>query len=96
MPGSRVGFLWVYCIIVFFAIGIIELIILPAVTFQLVPALQLSANNTLSAANALEYGVRVNTTIGYMHLAMYVVMFVVFIYGVVSIFKREENEMYQP
>jgi ascorbate-specific PTS system EIIC-type component UlaA len=83
-------------VIVIFAIGIIEMLIMPAITFQLVPALVSTANNTLPAADYANYIVQVNTTIGFMHSAMYVVMLVVFIYAIVSVFKREDNEMYQP
>ena len=96
MAGSRVGFIWIYVLIVMFAVGIIELLIMPAITFQLVPALQQTANSTLSVQDAADYSVKVTTTIGFMHSAMYVVMFVIFVYAVVSVFKRDENEMYQP
>lgn len=96
MAGSRVGFIWIYVLIVMFAVGIIELLIMPAITFQLVPALEQTANSTLNATDAAAYTIKVQTTINFMHMAMYVVMFVIFVYAVVSVFKREESEIYQP
>jgi len=94
--ASRVGFIWIFGLIVLFAVGVIELIIMPAIQFQLAPALQMSANMTLNSTDAADYAVHVSTTIGFMHSAMYVVMFVIVVYMLFSVFKREENEMYQP
>jgi len=94
--ASRVGFIWIFGLIVLFATGVIELIIMPAVQFKLAPALEMSANITLSAQDAADYVGHVNTTINFMHSAMYVVMFVIVVYMLFSIFKREENEYYQP
>jgi hypothetical protein len=94
--GKLTGFIWVYGLIVLFATGIIELVIMPALEFNLVPALKASANMTLNATDAADYAVKVNQTVGFMHAAMYVVMFVIFVYLLFSIFQREENEYYQP
>ena len=90
--GSRIGFIWIYCLIVIFGVSIIELLLMPAIQFQLVPTLQTTANATLSPLDAASFAIKTSTTIGYMHAAMYVVMFVVFIYAVVSIFKKEDYE----
>lgn len=94
--GSKVGFLWVYVLIIMFSVGIIELLIMPAVTFQLAPTLKLTANNTLNASDAADYSLKVDNTIGFMHNAMYVVMFVIFVYAIVSVFKKDDIEVYQP
>lgn len=96
MAGRKVGFIWIYGLIVLFATGIIELLIMPAIEHKLVPQLIATAERTLSAADVAAYTVQVNNTIGFMHSAMYVVMFVVFVYMILSIFIREENEYYQP
>jgi hypothetical protein len=93
--ASKVGFIWIYGLIVLFATGIIEMIIMPAVQFQLVPALKATAVNTLPAVDATAYAAAVDHVVSFMHMAMYVVMFVIFIYMLLSIFLREENEMYQ-
>lgn len=96
MAGRNTGFIWIYGIIVLFATGIIELIIMPAVEYKLAPQLLASANQTLPSADAAAYVGQVSSTIGFMHSAMYVVMFVIFIYMMLSIFTKEENEYYQP
>ena len=96
MAGSKVGFIWLFCLIVFFATGIIELVILPAIEFRLAPTLIASANSTLNATNAADYASKVGTTLSFMHNSMYVIMFVTFVYLLLSIFQREENEFYQP
>jgi len=91
----KVGFIWVYGLIVLFATGIIELILMPAIQFKLVPILKATAVNTLPAVDATAYATAVDGVVRFMHSAMYVVMFVIFIYMILSIFMREENEMYQ-
>lgn len=69
---------------------------MPAIEFDLVPTLIASANMTLSQSDVIAYTGQLSKTIDFMHAAMYVVMFVVFVYMVLSIFKKEENEYYQP
>jgi hypothetical protein len=96
MAGSKVGFIWIYGLIVLFATGVIELVIMPAIQFKLVPALIQSANMTLPAQDVVDFTAKTTQTIGFMHASMYVVMFVIFVYMVLTIFKREENEYYQP
>lgn len=90
--GSRIGFIWIYVLIVLFGVGIIELLLMPAIQFQLVPALQTTANATLPPIDAASFAIKTSTTINYMHGAMYVVMFVIFVYAIVSIFKKEDYE----
>lgn len=90
------GFLWVYGILVLFSTGVIELVIMPAIEHKLVPTLILSANQTLSDADVTAFTGQVNQTVGYMHMGIYVLMFVVFVYAILSIFTREEQEFYQP
>lgn len=96
MAGSKVGFIWIYGLIVLFATGIIELVIMPAIEFKLVPALIMSANITLNTSDVIEFTAKTTQTVNFMHSAMYVVMFVILVYMLLSIFKREENEYYQP
>jgi hypothetical protein len=86
----------VYGIIVLFATGVIELIIMPAIEFKLAPALIQSANITLNATTVAEFTGHVNKTLSFMHASMYVVMFVIFVYLILSLFQREENEYLQP
>ena len=93
MAGTRVGFIWVYFLIIVFAVGIIEMLIMPAIEFKLMPALQTTANNTLAPVDAAAYQIQIHNMATYMHTAMYVVIFVVFVYAIVSIFKREESEI---
>jgi len=90
--GSRIGFIWIYVLIVLFGVGILELLIMPAITFKLVPTLQTAANATLTPLDAASFAIKTETTINYMHIAMYVVMFVIFVYAIVSIFKKEDYE----
>lgn len=85
-----------YGLIVLFATGVIELVIMPAIEFQLAPALIQSANITLNQTDVIAFTGQVNHTISFMHSAMYVVMFVIFVYLILSLFQREENESYQP
>jgi len=95
MGASRVGFIWIYVIIVAFGIGVIELVLIPAIQFHLIPALQSTANMTLSATDAASFGTKVATTLRYMKMGMYTTMLVLFVYALISVFKREENEFYQ-
>ena len=83
-------------ICVAFSCGVIELIIMPAVQYQFVPTLKLSANTTLSASDATAFGVKVDSVVNNMHLGIYLLMFILFVYLMLSVFKREDNEMYQP
>lgn len=96
IAGRLTGFIWIYGLIVLFATGVIELVIMPAIEFKLAPTLMLTANMTLNATDAADYAAKVTQTIGFMHSAMYVVMFVIFVYLLFSVFQREENEYYQP
>ena len=93
---SRVGFIWIYGLIVLFATGVIEMIIMPAITFKLLPSLIMSANQTLSAADTAAYITQTSDVIRFMHMGIYVVMFVILVYLVLSIFTKEEQEFYQP
>jgi large-conductance mechanosensitive channel len=93
--AARTGFIWIFGLIVLFATGVIELIIMPAIQFQLAPQLEMSANMTLSPTDAANYATQVTTTINFMHAAMYVVMFIIVVYMLFSVFQREENEFYQ-
>lgn len=92
--GSRVGFIWVYGLIVLFATGIIELIIMPALQGNLVPALLQSANATLSETDVIAYTAQINQTINFMHFMPYCVMLLILVYMILSIFKREEQDVY--
>lgn len=94
ISGSRVGFIWIYGIIVLFATGIIELIIIPALNTKLVPALIQSATATLSVDDVTAYTAQVNQVINFMHVMIYFLMFIVLVYMIVSIFKKEEQEIY--
>jgi hypothetical protein len=96
MGGGKTGFIWIYGLIVLFATGIIELVIIPAIQFKLVPTLQQTALMTLSASDAADYTIKLSNTINFMHASIYVVMFVIFVYMIISVFQKEENEMYQP
>jgi heme/copper-type cytochrome/quinol oxidase subunit 2 len=96
MAGRLTGFIWIYGLIVLFATGVIELVIMPAIQFKLAPTLIQSANITLNSTNVTAFAAQVDQTIGFMHAAMYVVMFVIFVYLIFSVFQREENEYYQP
>lgn len=96
MSGRKTGFMWVYGLITLFAVGIIELVIIPAIEFQVVPKLTDTANLTLNSSNYAAYVNSTTTIVNFMHYSLYVVMFVVFIYLVLSVFLREENEVYQP
>jgi hypothetical protein len=79
-----------------FGIGIIELVLIPAIQFQLVPALQMSANMTLNPSDAAGFAGHVAQTLRFMKMAMYTVLVVLFVYAIISVFKREETEFYQP
>jgi len=91
--GSRIGFIWIYVLIVLFGVGIIEMLLMPAIQFKLVPTLQQTANATLTPLDAASFAIKTTTTINFMHYALYAVMLVVFIYAIVSIFKKEDYEL---
>ena len=63
MAGKKVGFIWIYGLIVLFATGVIELVIMPAVEFKLVPSLIQSATITLPPADVIEFTAKVNSTV---------------------------------
>lgn len=94
--ASKIGFIWVYVILTLFCVGVIELVLMPAIEFQLVPVLRTSANQTLSSADAADFAAKTTQTLGFMHIAMYVIFGVLIFYAILSIFQREENEFYQP
>lgn len=96
MGSTRVGFIWIYVLIVAFGVGIIELILIPSIQFQLMPALQNTANMSLTATDAASFATQTATTLRFMKMGMYSVMLVLFAYALLSVFKREENEFYQP
>lgn len=92
--GSRVGYIFLYGLIVIFALGIIELVILPVVENRLVPTLEAQANLTLPPTMAAQYVTNVNGVVKYLNYMPYIVMFITVVYMVLSIFKREETETY--
>ena len=92
---NRIGFVWLYGLVVMFVLGIIELLILPALESRLIPPMLQSANQTLSSADAAEFATNVSRTLGFMDAAMYLLMAMVVIYMIISIFKKEEY-VYQP
>ena len=93
--GRKTGFIWIYGLIILFATGVIELVIMPAIEFKLAPSLIQSAT-ILSAEDVAAFTGQVASTLKFMHMGIYVVMFVIFVYMVLSIFTREETEYYQP
>lgn len=91
MADNSIGFAWLYGLVVLFVLGIIELLILPALEGKFVPPMLASANATLNASDAAAYAIQVQQTIGFIDKTMYVLMFAVTIFMVLVIFKRESQ-----
>jgi hypothetical protein len=93
--SGGIGFIWIYGLIVVFITGIIEIIIMPALKKYLVPILLNFARDNMPNASAELYETQVAHVLTFMHMMPYVIMFVILVYLVVSIFKREQYDYYQ-
>lgn len=93
MADNDIGFVWIYALVVLFVLGIIELLILPAVETQFIPPMIASMNQT-SPGDVAAFIVQVNNVVGFIDKTMYVLMFVIVIYMIIMIFKKEEK-LYQ-
>ena len=94
MADTRVGFIWLYGLIVLFAIGIIELVIFPAIENYYVPNMITVGNATLSAEDFATYQVQIASTMTMIHIVPYVIMFSILIYMIVAAFKKDPYEQY--
>jgi hypothetical protein len=92
MDDTRVGFIWLYALIVLFAIGVIELVIFPAIENYYVPSLLGVGNSSLSQADYTAYTQQINSTLTIIHIVPYVILFSLTIYMVVAAFKKEPYE----
>ena len=88
--NQNIGFVWLYCLVVIFVLGIIQLLILPALEAKLIPPM-IATMDTTTPGDVAAFTGQVAQVITFMDYTMYVIMFVVFVYGVISIFKREET-----
>lgn len=91
MSDNQIGFAWLYGLVILFVLGIIELLIIPAIEGKVVPPLLLSANQTLNASDVTAYTAQVADVIRFIDITMYVLMFAVVIFMVIIIFKKEEQ-----
>jgi hypothetical protein len=89
MADNQIGFKWLYALVVLFVLGIIELIILPAIEGKLVPPLLISANQTLNASDVVAYTAQVADVIRFIDITMYTLMFAVTVFMIISIFRKE-------
>lgn len=94
MAGTRTGFIWLYGLIVLFSIGVIELVMFPAIENFYVPNLVQVGNNTLSQADFIEYQAQIDSTLLKMHIVPYVVLFSVVVYMFIAGFKKDPYEDY--
>lgn len=92
---SRLGFIWIYGLVVLFATGIIEIVVMPAVEYKMVPQMLIVGNNTLPVAEQLDYSNHILTTVRLMHMVPYVIMLCILIYMIVASFRREQVDYYQ-
>lgn len=95
VQDNRIGFIWLYGLVVLFTLGIIELIILPALENKLVPPLLISANQTLSSVDAAAYAVQVARVITFIDVMVYFMFFSVLVYMIISIFMKETYQYQQ-
>jgi ascorbate-specific PTS system EIIC-type component UlaA len=95
MASNNIGMVWLYCLVVLFVLGIIQLLILPAIEAKLIPVLISSQNTTMSPADLATYSGQVANVLHFMDISVYVLMFVVIVFAIVSIFKKEEVTQYQ-
>ena len=90
MAAKNIGMIWLYGIVVLFVLGIIELLLLPAIEAKFVPVLITSSNQTLNPADVASFTAQAANVIKFIDIAIYTLMFVVIIYMLVMVFKREE------
>jgi len=89
---NRTGFIWIYGIVVFFSLGLIELVIMPAITNKVIPAIKTASASTMPAAAAADVASKIDWTWAIIHYTPYLVAFSIFVYLIVSIFLKERNE----
>lgn len=88
--NQNIGYIWLYTLVVLFALGIIELLILPALEAKLIPPM-IASMNTTTPGDVAAFTGQVASVITFMDYTMYTIMFVVFVYAIISIFKKEET-----
>ena len=92
---SQLGFIWIYGLVVLFATGVIEIVIMPAVEYRMVPQMLVVGNNTLPVSEQMDYANHILTTVRLMHIVPYAIMLVILIYMIIASFKREQVDYYQ-
>lgn len=86
------GFVWIYGLIVAFVVGVIEVLIMPTIDMLVKPAFIDTAESGLSPElfGIVEAGI--NSTMLKIRLVGYVILFGIFVYLLLTTFKREERE----
>lgn len=90
MAANNIGMRWLYGLVVLFILGIIELLILPAIESKLAPQIIASTNTTLSPADVASFTIQTANIIRFIDVTMYVLMFAIIVFMIVSIFQKEE------
>jgi hypothetical protein len=91
MAANNIGWVWLYGLVVLFILGIIELLILPALEAKFVPSMIAASNQTLSPADVTGFTTQTAQVIKFMDIAVYALMFVIIVYMIIMIFKKEET-----
>jgi len=87
------GFIWIYGLIVSFVVGVIEVLIMPAIDMKVKPALLDTAQSGLSGGMYSIVEAGINSTMLKIRLVGYVVLFGVFVYMLLTTFRREESDI---
>ena len=94
MVDSRVGFIWIYALVVMFATHVIELVIRPVLKSKYLPVLINNANDTLPPAKAAEIVSHMQNIFTVMHYFVYFLIFGLLVYMLLSLFLKEKEQYY--
>jgi len=95
MPGlssSDTGFAWLYTIVFIFILGIVHMLIFPIINAKVIPSLV--AASTLTGADLATFSTQCYRVMFYMRLTTYIFLFSIFIYMLLSVFRRDETQVY--
>lgn len=89
--ANDVGMKWLYGLVVLFVLGIIELLLLPALEAKFVPQIIAASTSTLSADDIISFTAQTANVIRFIDITMYVLMFVTVVYMIIVIFQKEQT-----
>lgn len=92
LKETETGLAWIYAIVFLFILGITHMVIFPSINSRVIPALE--AGTTLTGAEFTEYSNNIHRVMTYLRITTYILVFVTFIYMVLSVFRREQRDYY--